>query len=74
MKMIAGIATPKSAATSGNVILLGEDSSPATTSRFISIPTLKKNNTINKSLIICSGLCGRFIESKEGMFIPQKFS
>ena len=45
---------PPIAASNGNNTFFGEDNSPITNSRFISKPTRKKKNAINKSLTQCS--------------------
>lgn len=72
MNIIAGTSNPLKAATNGNIILFGEESSPETASRLISIPTWKKKTAISKSLIICKVLCGKLNELKNGIPASQK--
>ena len=51
VKMRAGTATPPKAAMMGRIAFLKDDSSPHTTSRLISRPTVKKKITIRMSLM-----------------------
>ena len=50
-KITAGITTPPTAAITGRMAFLKEESSPQTTSRLISRPTVKKKTTIRISLM-----------------------
>ena len=60
-KMAAGITTPPKAAITGRIAFLKEESSPHTTSRLISRPTVKKKITMRMSLMNFSMVipCGK---------------
>ena len=59
VKMSAGATTPPNAAITGRMAFLKDDSSPHTTSRLISRPTVKKNTTMRMSLMNFSMVMSR---------------
>ena len=59
VKTRAGTATPPKAAMIGRIAFLNDESSPQTTSRLISRPTVKKKITIRMSLMNFSTVMSR---------------